>query len=472
MHAGAGEYRDELEITPAMSAAPKSIAILGAGITGLTAAHRLAKQGHKVGVFEKNARAGGVIGSDLIDGWLLEHGPNSLLESEPALTALLAELNLNAQVCPANTVAKKRFIVRDGKPVAAPMSPPALLKTPLFSFGAKCRLLGEFFHRPRQRAHDVSLAEFIADHFGQEVVDYGLNPFVSGIYAGDPHKLSAQHAFSTLWESERKHGSLIRGMTAATKARKARGQKRGSIFSFQRGLQTLPDALVAALPTGVLQLNASIESLTPGATWTLRYRRDNILREETFDRVISALPAGALAQLPIGIDGACPLAELAEIEYPPVTALFLGYRREQIAHPLDGFGMLIPAVEKRPTLGLLFSSTLFPDRAPAGHVALTVMVGGSRQPELATLPPDELLALVRSDLAQLLGAQGEPVFWRHRAWPRTIPQYNLGYERYLDAMTACERQFPGLFIGGQCRDGIAVPACIAAGEKLAAHASV
>lgn len=454
-----------------MSAAPKSIAILGAGITGLTAAHRLAKQGHQVRVFEKHARAGGVIGSDFIDGWLLERGPNSLLESEPALTALLAELNLHDQVCPANPLAKKRFIVRDGKPTAAPMSPPALLKTSLFSFGAKCRLLGEIFHRPRQRSHDVSLAEFIADHFGQEIVDYGLNPFVSGVYAGDPNKLSAQHAFPTLWENERKHGSLIRGMMATAKARKASGQKRGGIFSFKRGLKTLPDALVAALPPDVLQLSTAVESLTPGATWTVRYRRDNVLHEETFDRVISALTASALADLFIGTDGARPLASLAEIEFPPVTALFLGYRREQVAHPLDGFGMLVPAVEKRSILGVLFSSTLFPGRAPDGHVALTVMVGGSRQPELAALPVDELLTLVQSDLAQLLGVQGDPVFWRHRAWPRAIPQYNLGYERHLDAMAACERQFPGLFIGGQCRDGIAVPACIAAGEKLAARAS-
>lgn len=450
----------------------KKIAILGAGITGLTAAHRLAKQGHQVRIFEKADRVGGVIGSETVDGWLLEHGPNSLLKNEPALTSLLAELNLGDQVCPANATARKRFIVRGGKPVAAPMSPPALLGTPLFSFGAKCRLIGEIFQRPRQRQHDVSLAAFVADHFGQEIVDYGLNPFVSGVYAGDPTKLSARHSFPALWENERKHGSLIRGTMAGAKARKAAGQKRGGIFSFQRGLQTLPDALAAALPNSALQLNATVESIVPGDSWTVRYRHDGASGEETFDRVISALPAGALAALPIGADGARPLASLAEIEFPPVSALFLGYRRDQVVHPLDGFGVLVPAVENRSVLGVLFSSTLFPGRAPAGHVALTVMVGGSRQPELTALPGDELLARIQPDLAQLLGVQGSPVFQRHRTWPRAIPQYNLGHERHLAVMAACEREFPGLFIGGQCRDGIAVPACIAAGEKLAARAAV
>ncbi|MCC6414513.1 MAG: protoporphyrinogen oxidase [Opitutaceae bacterium] len=450
---------------------PKTIAILGAGITGLTAAYRLCKQGHRVRVFEQSSRVGGAIGSESVDGWLIEHGPNSLLENESALSALLEELGLREQVCPANPSAKKRFIVRRGRPLAAPMSPPALLRTPLFSFGAKCRLLTELFQRPRQRAHDVSLAAFITDHFGREIVDYGINPFVGGVYAGDPEKLSAQHAFPTLWASERQHGSLIRGMMAAAKARKAVGQKRGGIISFQRGLQTLPDALAAALPAGALQLQATVTALIPGQPWTVRYPAGTETHEETFDAVASALPAGTLAELTLGHAATRPLAALGQIEFPPVASLCLGYHRSQIAHPLDGFGVLVPAIEQRSILGVLFSSTLFPGRAPQDHVALTVMVGGCRQPELATLPAETLLAHVQADLAQLLGVQGPPSFQRHRLWPRAIPQYNLGHERFLAAMTTCERDYPGFFIGGQCRDGIAVPACIAAGEKLAARAS-
>jgi protoporphyrinogen/coproporphyrinogen III oxidase len=141
-----------------------------------------------------------------------------------------------------------------------------------------------------------------------------------------------------------------------------------------------------------------------------------------------------------------------------------------VAHPLDGFGLLVPAVEHRSILGVLFSSSLFAGRAPDGHVALTVMVGGARDPEVASLPPERLLARIRPDLTELLGVTGEPVFSRHTLWPRAIPQYNLGYEHHLGAMAACERANPGLYIGGQARDGIALPACVAAGEALAARA--
>jgi oxygen-dependent protoporphyrinogen oxidase len=150
-----------------------------------------------------------------------------------------------------------------------------------------------------------------------------------------------------------------------------------------------------------------------------------------------------------------------------VASLFLGYRREDVAHPLDGFGVLAPEIERRSVLGILFSSSLFAGRAPEGHVALTVMVGGVRQPDIARLPADQLLAAVDRDLKELLGVKGTPVFQRHTVWPRAIPQYNLGYERFLDTMAATERAMPGLFIGGQARDGIALPACLAAGEKLA-----
>ncbi|MFM1852241.1 MAG: hypothetical protein RIS54_1925 [Verrucomicrobiota bacterium] len=452
-----------------ISPAP-SIAILGAGITGLTAAHRLAAQGQRVTVFEQADHAGGVIGSEAVDGWLIERGPNSLLANEPALAALIDELNLSDEVRPANPAARKRFLVRDGRPIAAPMSPLGLLSTPLFSFRAKCRLLGELFQKPRQRESDVSLAKLIADHFGPEFVDYALNPFVSGVYAGDPNQLSAQYAFPALWRHEQTRGSMIRGFIADAKARRARGEARGGIISFRHGLQTLTDALARALPTDALRLNTTVEAIAPGYRWTVCTRANGETHSESFDRVIATLPAGTLAELRVGADDARPLSGLSEILFPPVSALFLGYRRDQIAHPLDGFGLLVPAVEKLSVLGVLFSSTLFPRRAPEGHVALTVMVGGTRQPELAALPPDELLARIQPDLAALLGVRGAPVFQRHQHWPRAIPQYTLGHDRHLAAIAECEAQFTGLFIGGQCRDGIAVPACIAAGEKLAARA--
>lgn len=424
-------------------------------------------------VFEQSARVGGAIRTEIADGWLIEAGPNSLLAGEPALATLIDDLGLASQKIEASKSARNRFIVRGGRAVAAPLSPPAFLGTPLFSAVAKFRLFGELLVRPRVRTTDVSLAEFIGGHFGREFVDYALNPFVGGIYAGNPDRLSTKHSFPKLWELEQKHGSIIRGQIAAAKARKASGQPKpaGGIFSFTRGLQTLVDALAAALPSGAITLSANLDSVVRSdGRWNVIWHDAAGTHTQTFDALVVALPAHALAQLRLGPLGERPLAGLSGIEHPPVSSLFLGYRRDQVTHPLDGFGVLAPEIERLSVLGVLFSSSMFPQRAPDGHVALTVMVGGTRRPELAALPTDKLLAAVQPDLEKLLGVSGAPVFQRHSFWPRAIPQYNLGYEQFLGIMAATERANPGLFLGGQARDGIAVPACLAAGEKLAQRA--
>ncbi len=443
------------------------IAIIGGGITGLAAAHRLARQGRAFRLFESAARLGGNIRTERHDGWLLEAGPNSL-QLTPPVSALLAELGLTALT--ASPEAKNRYIVRDGRPLPAPASPPGFLKSPLFSAAAKFRLFGDLFKRPRQRPADVSLADFMGDHFGSELVDYGLRPFVSGVYAGDAQKLSARHSFPSLWEAERTHGSLIRAQLAAAKAKRARGEPSGPppIFSFAEGLEALPQALAARLPSGSVELNARALRVIAGQPCTVTWERPDLsTATETFAAVILALPAAALAALPVGEHGEHPLADLAGVEYPPVSSLFLGYRRDQVIHPLDGFGMLVPPSEQRDVLGVLFNSTLFPGRAPSGHVALTVMTGGTLRPELARLDDAALLTLVRKNLSELLGVRGAPVFIRRNVWPRAIPQYNLGYDRFLDVITRTEVAHPGLLIGGHIRDGISVPNCLAAGEKLA-----
>jgi protoporphyrinogen/coproporphyrinogen III oxidase len=437
------------------------VAIIGGGITGLAAAHRLARQGIPFRLFEASDRLGGNIRTERAGDWLLEAGPNSL-QLTPALASLLAELGLTPIT--ASPAAKNRYIVRDGRPVAAPASPPAFLASPLFSGIAKLQLLIEVFSRRRTRTEDISLADFVSFHFGTELVDYGLRPFVSGVYAGDAQKLSARHSFPSLWEAERTHGSLIRAQIAAAKAKRARGEPSGPppIISFADGLESLTRALAAALPPGSVELNARITSLVPGPNW--------MLNDQPFASVILALPGAALASLPIGASGECPLSDLAHVEYPPVSSLYLGYKCEQVTHPLDGFGMLVPPAEQRSILGVLFNSTLFPNRAPAGHVALSIMTGGALRPDLARMDDASLLALVQKELAELLGVSGQPVFIRRNFWPHAIPQYNLGYKRFLDLIAQTESAHPGLLIGGHIRDGISVPNCIAAGEKLAARA--
>ena len=446
----------------------KSVAVIGAGITGLTAAYDLHRRGFRVTVFEQSGRTGGSINTISENGYLIEAGPNSLQYGAPELKQLVKDLGLESELVQANPLAKRRFLVRGGKFVPVPSSPGSFIGTPLFGLRTKLSIFAELLARPRIRTTDLSLAELVRSHFTQELVDYAVNPLIAGIYAGDPEKLSVRHAFPSLWEAERSHGSIIRGMMAASKAKKARGESGvAPIVSFRRGLQQLTDTLVAQLPAGTVRLGTTAETFLGGKTNRLVWKNSSQTGTDEFDAIVLAVPAGALAQLSFGSLGERPMASLESVTHPPVSSIFLGYRRDQISHPLDGFGGLVPAVEKRDVLGILFSSTLFPGRAPEGHVGLTVFVGGMRQPSHARLPTAQLLAKISRDLAELVGAKGEPAFVRHTFWPRAIPQYGLGYEQPKETLATIEKDHAGLFIGGNVRDGVSLPDCVKGGLKLA-----
>ncbi|HTO03446.1 MAG TPA: protoporphyrinogen oxidase, partial [Opitutus sp.] len=281
-----------------MASPPKSIAVLGAGVTGLVAAHRLTKLGHRVRIFERTERAGGAIRSEQTDGWLIEAGPNSLLSGEPALARLLDEIGLSAQVIQANPSARNRFVVRNGRLAPVPLSPPAFIASGLFSTTGKLRMLFDLLSRPRVRPSDLPLSEFMRGHFGDEFVDYALNPLVAGVYAGNPSKLSTRYAFPKLWELEQRYGSLIRGQMAEGRLRKARGDPAPSVFSFRPGMQTLTDALVKRLPAGCIAHTVSLEAITRSEEkWNVIWDQSGATHTQTFDGIVGALPAYALAQL-------------------------------------------------------------------------------------------------------------------------------------------------------------------------------
>jgi oxygen-dependent protoporphyrinogen oxidase len=314
----------------------------------------------------------------------------------------------------------------------------------------------------------------VREHFGSAVLERIAQPLVSGIWAGDAERLSVRHAFPQAWEAERTTGSLLRALSERGKLRREKGLPPQATISFRGGMQALPDALASRLPQGTAVLNAAVRSIGPGsgARWRVRWSGPDGEHGGDFDWVLSALPGHSLSQLEIGAAGARPLSVLSEIDYPPLASVFVGYRREQVGHPLDGFGALVPAVEKRSILGVIFTSSLFPGRAPEGHVALTVLAGGALNPGVAGLAPEKLTGLVCKDLETLLGAHGKPAFVRHALWPRGIPQYNLGFERHLAAMAECEKGHPGFLIGGSVRDGVAVPECLASGLLMANRALV
>jgi len=454
----------------APAARRRSIAVVGGGVTGLTAAWSLARSGQAVRLFEGSSRLGGSVRSTREADWLIEAGPASIQDNSPEVRELIRELGLAADRVEAQPEAVHRYLARGDRLEPLPASPPALLRSRLFSPGAKLRVLRELFARPRERASDVSLAAFMTDHFGSEVVARAVQPGVSGIYAGDVERLSTRYGFPRLWEMEHRSGSLLRAQMQTARGRRARGEPATPrIFSFRDGLQTLTDALAAQLPPGSVTLGATVASLRPaaGSRWTVEWQSG----AETFDAVVLALPAWALAEVAFGEAGGRPLAALAGVVHPPVASVFLGYRRDQVAHPLDGFGVLIPATAGRCVLGALFSSTLFPGRAPSGHVALTALTGGALRPALARRSAAELVAAATGDLHELLGITGRPEFVRTTVWPRAIPQYDLGYDRMLEAMAGCEAAHPGILIGGAARDGISLPQCIQAGLALARKAA-
>ncbi len=444
------------------------IAVIGGGITGLTAAWHLHRAGLKPIVFERAARPGGVVGARRDGEWLHELGPNSLLEGSPEVAAFIDEIGLGPRRLYAAPAAKQRYIVRDGRLVAMPTSPLGFVGTRLFSLKAKLRLLGEPWRARAPADAEETVADFVVRRLGPEFLDYAINPFVAGVYAGDPRLLAVRHAFPKLNAIEQEHGSLIRGALAR---RNTSGGPKGRIFSFPEGLGEIPATLADRLG-GAVQLHSHVRAVRrTGDHWRLSVENGATTADAEFDVVICALPADALAALTLeGVAAAGRLTELREIKHPPVASLFSGYRRDQVAHPLDGFGVLMPEVEAGESLGTLFSSTLFPGRAPAGHVALTTFVGGMRAPQLAGLDDDELRGLAERELGRLLGAKGQPAYFRVQRWPRAIPQYTLGYQRFKDAMSAVEAAAPGLLIGGNCRDGISLANCIGAGQRLAGAA--
>jgi oxygen-dependent protoporphyrinogen oxidase len=451
----------------------KSVAVIGAGITGLTAAFCLRRNGFDVTLYEAGNRAGGVIQSLRDAGFLAEFGPNTILETSPRIGQLIAEAGLAARRLDPDPKAGARYVVRYRQPIAMPGSPLGFFTTRLFSARAKLAVLREPFVPARRDGQEESIAEFVRRRLGQEFLDQAIDALVAGVYAGDPEKLSLTHAFPKLGQLEARYGSLIKGQIFGAKDRRRRGEvakDRAPKFSFDDGLQVLPDTLCARLGNAV-RLNASVTNLTRSeGSWKLALREAGQETEAARDSVIYAGTAYGLARLKIQAQGIPDVAMFSEIRYPPVASVVLGFRREDVTHPCQGFGMLIPRIEGFKILGTIFSSSLFPNRAPAGHLLLTSYVGGERYPELASLPADELVKLTCEDLRVLLGVKAKPVFQHVVGYPRAIPQYNVGYGRYREAMSELERRGPGLFLAGHYRDGVSLSDSIVSGCNVADRA--
>ncbi len=449
----------------------EKVAIIGAGIGGLTAGYELMQRDVDVTVFEAADQPGGAIRTIHRDEWTFEMGPNTLLDRGGVISRQIAQLGLQAEQLYPSSTSNTRYIVRDGIPRALPMSPGELRRTKLFSTSAKLRLLREPLIPPRIEPElDESLYNFVARRLGEEFVEYALDPFLAGTYAGKPEQLSSRYALKRLKELELASGSLFKGalgaLGAKRKARKA-GQKlppRAKLINFRGGVQTLTDALAEALGERI-HTGSPITQLTQheDGRWKLKGRRKHTKDLPPFDRVLCALPAHVIGELKVSLarGGVQDMSAFARIEHPPVTILAMGFRRDQIAHSLDGFGLLIPSKEPFEHLGAVFASTIFTDRTPRGHVMLVTFFGGARNPEAGLWPQEKQVEVATRELGELLGLKGQPVHVERRCWEQAIPQYEVGYEHIMTEIEALESHLPGLTFTGNWRGGIAVPDVVA-----------
>lgn len=440
----------------------KKIAVIGAGISGLTAAYLLSKKGFDITVLEKNNSVGGSIESVFENGFLFDRGPNSALETTPVISQLIKELGLENELLYASKQANKRYILRDNKLHSLPMSPQGLIKTKLFSGKAKLRLMAEPFIGRSNDGYYQSLAEFVKRRLGQEFLDYAINPFVAGVYAGRPEDLSVKSAFPKLYALEEKYGGLIVGTIRSIRERKKRAEvakQSAKMLSFKNGMIALPKAIEKYFEDRIF-LSSEVTSIDQNQNgYTVSYQQNDIINKLYCDAVLSTNPSYSAAKLFSKYDKEFKTHADA-IYYPPVLVYYLVYDRKKIKQDLDGFGFLIPAKENKSFLGALWSSVIFSDRTDETKAAFTLFIGGSRNPDFVKEDRETLLTKVRKEFEALMGITANPVFSSERFWEKAIPQYNLGYIEHENFFDDFEKRNPGIFISGNFRGGISVGDCI------------
>ena len=431
----------------------KNIAIIGGGVAGLAAAYYLKKSGVTPTVFEASPRIGGVMQTQVIDGFTLENGPNTILLSDQRTVDMFDDMRIEIE--DASLKSKNRYVVKNKKCMVVPTSFGSFIKSSLFSRKTKFKILTEPFRRNEPPKDEESVSQFIIRRFGKEVLDFAVNPFIAGTYAGDPDNLSIEHSFPLLINTEREHGSVIGGFFKNRNQKKSYNIKRRTI-SFKNGVSVLTKKLAEFSKDNILCQSQITDISKSDDGYTLTFLQNGDEKSFICDEIICTVPTHVLNRITINGEKYSDFNKLNEITYPPVISISLGYKTEDIPHPLDGFGALVPKCEKMNILGVLFSSTLFDNRAPEGHSLLTIFMGGARQPELASLTESQRLELVKADLQILFDIKAEPVLLHQTVWGKSIPQYHVGYGHYKSIMNMVEAKLPYFHFAGNYVNGISI----------------
>jgi len=458
---------------------PRRIAVIGGGISGLAAAHRLRELDPAVDVvvFEADDRLGGVLHTEHEAGYVIEHSADNFITNLPWGVDLCKRIGFDSELIGTRPTGRRALVVCRGRTLPVPeafvlLAPKKfwpVITTPILSWRGKLRMLAEWFVPPRRGGGDESLASFVTRRLGVEAFERLVQPLVGGIYTADSSKLSLAATMPQFLEMERLHGSLLRAAwkdrhRQAAAERDSHGARYSLFNAPRQGMSSMVAALANTLPPQSIRLLSPIEHLERASDgWHVTVKNSS---PEVFNGLIVATPGPIASRLLSSID-----AELSQamglIPYAGSVVALVGCRREQLTHPLDGFGFVVPEIERHKILSVSFSSQKYEGRAASDRVLLRVFLGGALQPEMLREPDHKIRAVVLEELQRLMGLSGEPELFRVRRWNAVMPQYHLGHLDLIERIDRRVAQFPGLGLAGNAFRGVGIPQCIRSGEQAA-----
>ncbi|MEP0827112.1 MAG: protoporphyrinogen oxidase [bacterium] len=440
---------------------PRKVAIVGGGIAGLSAGFFLKSRGRdkiEIIIYEKENRLGGTIGVTRENGYIADWGPNGFLDREPLTLQFVEQVGLRSQLLPSNDKSERRYIYRNGRLWEISTHPGKFLSSGLLSLRGRLRIGLEYFVPPRKDETDESIFDFAARRIGKEAAEIMIDPMVSGIFGGDARALSLRSCFPAMEEMEKNYGGLIKAMIKKKRERRklgiesrsGAGGPTGHLTSFRGGLFTLIEALEESLGSAIVK-SCAVKAVLPGNS--KKYRLITDAEDAEFDVVILAVPSYHAARI-LEVLSAPLSRELKLIPYASLAVVCHGYRREDIDHPVDGFGFLVPFSQRLEILGSIWTSVIFPEQAPDGQVLFRTMLGGARNGDIVSRSADHLAEIAHASLAAVIGLKKPPVFLKVIPWREAIPQYVIGHKERLATIDKELNALGNLYLAGNAYSGV------------------